>query len=972
MAVSNNFSASSLDFNGFGGLSQPTALVWGADGRLYVTEVDGDVHVLTIAFGDPDPTDGDTTARFHVTDQVTLNHVKSIPNHNDDGSANAATKRQVTGIDVTPQFDANGDPVMIGGKPAVTVYVTSSDSRIGAGGGGADANLDTNSGIITKLTQTGPNSWDAVDLVRGLARSEENHALNGLEVIQVLDADGKLVSERLIVANGGNANNGAPSNHFAGQQETAYSAAILEVDLTMLASMPVLTDGGRKYVYDVPTLDDPALPGADDGNDPFGGNDGFNGGKIDPAGPIGIYSPGYRNAYDVEVTEDGRVYTYDNGANNLWGGRPIGEAGDNGASSDFAQALGYIALNLNNGDGSTKDPMSLVAWDPKNYDQMHEVTRSDDLAGRVLAAGQGGAQTYTLDGLTYVYGGHPNPTRAEGSRAGLLFTPEDGVGNAFLLVSNVDSAGNGGGSDYDEVIAWLQAVEADNAAYPTTGVYGADDQELTRKVLAVTPGVLYDIYGFADGSGQVVVAGGAAPQGGTFLGQAGLPADIGEIIAAANPAEGNYLEGGFTDGALDSGKGSINGLTEYTSTVLDGGGVDMSGALIAASLNQGSLIVIGRDANGVVQTTTGGSGETLAADRTVLQAGGGPLGLASIGDEFGAMGLGNAFRGSIWVATYKQNGPFIEIFQPANGAVPLAGQDVTDDTDADLDGLNELIDPFEFSAENGYALEVGQKIVLDFTQQNTNFPGTLSDTGFLGAALDGVTPNQDARTAAENFPADQQQDGLYDNGGNIIPGGNAPTFQIKNAQPGTAVGSANSARDAVHTGIRPDPDVGRILATLDMANWIPSQQGGIVEGQVSGLMFGDGTQSNFLRIVMGAVGGTPYLEVGVETGDVYQRITRVDVPGLADPAVTGVELRLEIAIDAGFAVGAAYRLDGAADFVALPLNGFVLPQGVLRDVLTGAHQIAGQTSGAAIGLIAEDVAADTLTTVDFNELKIEA
>ena len=43
---------------------------------------------------------------------------------------------------------------------------------------------------------------------------------------------------------------------------------------------------------------------------------------------MSIYSPGYRNAYDVEVTEDGRVWTYDNGANNSWGGRPIGEAGD--------------------------------------------------------------------------------------------------------------------------------------------------------------------------------------------------------------------------------------------------------------------------------------------------------------------------------------------------------------------------------------------------------------------------------------------------------------------------------------------------------------------------------------------------------------------------------------------------------------------------------------------------------------------
>ena len=166
-----------------------------------------------------------------------------------------------------------------------------------------------------------------------------------------------------------------------------------------------------------------------------------------------------------------------------------------------------------------------------------------------------------IDGLTYVYGGHPNPTRAEGSRAGLLFTPEGGVNNSFLLVSNVDSAGNGGGSDYDEVIAWLQAVEADNANYPTTGVYGADNQEMTNRVLAVTPGVAYDIYGFADGTGQAVPVGDPAPQGGTLLGQAGLPSDIGEVIDAANPVEGNYLEGGFTDGALDSGKGSINGMT---------------------------------------------------------------------------------------------------------------------------------------------------------------------------------------------------------------------------------------------------------------------------------------------------------------------------------------------------------------------------------------------------------------------------
>lgn len=413
MAVTNNFASSTLDLNvGNGGvsLSQPTALVWGPDGRLYVTEVDGDVKVLTIAFGDADPSDSDPTASFYVTDAVTLDQVKTIPNYNDDGSASGQSNRQVTGIDVTAQYDENGDQVFINGEPAVTMYVTSSDSRIGAGGSGNDADLDTNSGIITKLTQTGPDSWEAVDIVRGLARSEENHALNGLEVIQEFDANGKLVSERIIVANGGNANTGAPSNNFAGQQEQPYSAAILEVDLDALNAMDVLTDPstGRSYVYDLPTLDDPTRAGTDDAGDPHGGNDGFNSAKITEDSPVQIYSPGYRNAYDVEVTDDGRVFTYDNGANNSWGGRPVGEAGDNGGTIDFAQALGYIATNLNNGEGNSNDDINIVAWNPDNKDQFHEVTRSDDLDGRELSVGAGGTQTYEQDGLTIVYGGHPN------------------------------------------------------------------------------------------------------------------------------------------------------------------------------------------------------------------------------------------------------------------------------------------------------------------------------------------------------------------------------------------------------------------------------------------------------------------------------------------------------------------------------------------------------------------------------------
>ncbi len=977
MAVTNDFAASTLDLNGKVAINQPTALVWGADGRLYVTEADGDVRVLTVAFGDKDPLDSNNTAQFYVTEAVTLSLVKgAIQNHNDNGTTNSGVNRQVTGIDVTQQFDGNGNPIMIGGKPAVTIYVTSSDSRIGAGNGGGDVNLDTNSGVITKMVQTGPNSWDAIDIVRGLPRSEENHATNGLEVIQVLDATGKLVSERMIVAAGGNANTGAPSNNFAGQQEQPLSAAILEIDLTMISGMTVQTAAnGRKFVYDIPTLNDPLRGGSPDNNDPFGGNDGFNSAKLPADGPISVYSPGYRNAYDVEVTEDGRVWTYDNGANNSWGGRPIGEAGDIGNTIDLAQTLGYIATNLNNGEGNTNDPINLVNWNPSNKDNFHEVTRSDDLGDRVLSAGQGGAQTFVHEGLTYVYGGHPNPTRAEGALAGLLFSPASGANDAYLLVSDQDSyADDLDQPDYGAVIDWFETVEAAN---PKSGIYGVNPGDLTKKVLSVTPGVLYDIYKFADGSGAAVVAGASPnlnpPANGTFLGQSGLPADIAQIVAYRNPIEGDYKEAGKTDGALDTGNGSINGLTEYTSTILDQGNVKMSGAIIAAQLNGGNLIIMGRSADGTMSSTTSG-GFAVAADRTTLQTGAAPLGLAAIGDDFLDRGLNKAFQGSIWAASYGTSQPFIQIFQPQGTDVPLAGVAIVNPTDRDLDGVSHVEDPFEFSNVNGYALAPGEQILIDFNPQNTSFPNTISSTGLLGAALDSVTPNRDAQTSFEGFTGDQVLSGLYDIGGNILPGGNAPILQIKKVVAGTVVGSANSARDALHTGIRPSEDTDRIVATIVAKNWTLEKSGTAAAGQLTGMMFGDGTQSNFVRFVFGSVNGQLGFEVGFEIADVYIVLARVVVPGLADAGVNRVELRLTLDKMNGFAVTPEYRLEGQSEFTAVNLSGFVLPEGVLRDVLTGDHSIgAGDApSGAAIGFLAENAAGEELDAVDFYSLRIDA
>ena len=64
--------------------------------------------------------------------------------------------------------------VVAGTAQNPVIYVASGDPRIGGGSNGNDKNLDTNSGIIARLTWNG-SSWQKLDLVRGLPRSEGSH-----------------------------------------------------------------------------------------------------------------------------------------------------------------------------------------------------------------------------------------------------------------------------------------------------------------------------------------------------------------------------------------------------------------------------------------------------------------------------------------------------------------------------------------------------------------------------------------------------------------------------------------------------------------------------------------------------------------------------------------------------------------------------------------------------------------------------
>ena len=181
----------------------------------------------------------------------------------------------------------------------------------------------------------------------------------------------------LIVAQGGNTNAGAPSANFDHLSEYALSATILEIDLTMLDGMPILLDAtsNQPYIYDIPTLDDPTRPNDSNGkdiNDPFGGNDGLNQAKYIPGGPISIFSTGYRNQYDVVLTELGYVYTWDNGPNGGIGGHPDNEGSPNVTNNwvpgePGSNSPGPNDAKVNNKDGLHKVTQGYYAGHPNTY-----------------------------------------------------------------------------------------------------------------------------------------------------------------------------------------------------------------------------------------------------------------------------------------------------------------------------------------------------------------------------------------------------------------------------------------------------------------------------------------------------------------------------------------------------------------------------------------------------------------------------
>ena len=375
-------------------VNNPTSLDFGPDNKLYVSQQNGIILQYTVERDNAEPGAGS----YSVLETNAIDLVQQdIPNHTDDGLVTTVNVRHVTGI------------LTAGTAENPVIYATSSDNLIGGGGSGNDQNLDTNSGMLSKLTFNG-STWDKVDLVRGLPRCEENHSTNGMDIFV---KDGITY---MLLQQGGHTNMGAPSNNFVGTSEYLLSGSLLIVNLTQLESMPTFIDprSNTEYVYDLPTINDPEKEDIDntdenfpyppshplynatiDLGDPFGGNNSLNQAFAEPGGPVQIFSPGYRNAYDVVVMENGNIYTYDNGPNNNWGGLPV----------------------IFDADGSLKGDESNTTYEPENGDFItNEFNENGTYShGDTLHF----VGTIDDENNTY-YGGHPVPIVAFPSRANLI------------------------------------------------------------------------------------------------------------------------------------------------------------------------------------------------------------------------------------------------------------------------------------------------------------------------------------------------------------------------------------------------------------------------------------------------------------------------------------------------------------------------------------------------------------------------
>ena len=926
----------------------PTGIAFSKTGNptLFVAQQDGTVYRYDVERS-PDGPDADDTDEFAATSSLAIEVIQDdTQNFDDDGTVNNTQKRQVTGLATTT--DDNGNDVL---------YVSSSDWRIAVG---TDSGLDTNSGQIHKITLdpvTGAVISN-VAILRGLPRSEENHANNGIS----LAVDPNTGDDIMYVAVGGITNKGAPGNNFAGTTDFAWSAAIIKINLTTLETYDVRTDAnGNEFVVDLPTTDDPTRSNVDlntlniqnlnldpnftlddNGNvggvlqpDWAGGNNGLNQAKITDhvlvsengqltlaENPVTLFAPGYRNSYDVITLENGEVFTWDNGPNGGWGGQPLSFS-DGAIVDDWTTEL---ATNEFNETGS------------KGFgDQLHYLGNTSDEYG--------------------TYGGHASPLRAAKEALDAAFnsdgtykgaTPNDPItADGVQLFANEAEA-----QDYLAKLLIIYEQDAGGSWNDVTSNTGlpADLFDVLQDYDWKHPGSsISDPTAFFDGT---------SVQDGTPFSPESQLLDEDE------------------DGSLVVTPNSTNGLTEYRATYFNGA---LQGAIVAASFDETLYFAMPED--------TDGDGRTDAASivHTVSLSGSNPLALDSLPD-FGLSStlIDNTgdgvddFSGIMAVATYGAD--TITILVPG-------GTPIDPGNDLDLDGQNDTIDSHVGDPQNGLGviLNQGQEDRWDFEPNNpaSTPPGAVptgnSIAGGIGinaAFRDGVVP------AVSNGGDDNA--GLYD-GGVFNLGGASSFASIDEAHDGAAEGSGNTQRDVLGIGFGA-PDAERLAITTEMINIFTYSLNTDAPAKTwdgderVGLVVGPGDQTNFAEgtIATRDEGGTVKygVQILVETNEVPQSIF-VEIPGIENPVIAGLgDPNFQVAMDFDLTAGlesasarARYVDNGSyTDWVSTPA--LAIPQEVV-DAIKGAYDNQGATSGAFVGMLATAAAGDDSFAASWDWIDVE-
>ncbi|NJC25892.1 malectin domain-containing carbohydrate-binding protein [Neolewinella antarctica] len=782
-----SFGESNLDFNNIGGVAKGTSLMFGPDGRLYVVGIDGAVDIFSIQRNGPND--------YVVLSSEELLDVKNIPNHNDDGLANIGNKREATGLTVA------------GTAAAPVIYVTSSDSRIGGPSG--DQNLDTNSGVITRLTWNG-TSWDVVDIVRGLPRSEENHATNGLEFVTVNGTD------FLIVCSGGHTNAGSPSDNFAWTTEYALSAAILSVNLTQLENIPPTTDpiSSRKFIYDLPTLDDPTRSNANgiidpdavgytgiDINDPWGGNDGLNQAMMVVGGPVQIFSGGYRNSYDLVVTAAGKVFCTDNGANGGWGGLPANEGGGL-VTNEYISSEPGSSSQVGGEQVNNQDHLTLITNDIQSY------------------------------GLGSFYGGHPVPVRANPTGAGLFTNPTVNANTNSVfrtLIYDPDGSRGAGYTDDPSIglpanwppvpVSLADAREGDWRG-PGTSNPDGDDDVLVTTWGTNTNGI--DEYTASNFNG--------AMQGNLLAGKNG-----GVLRRVELDANGGLLQ--LTPSFISNLGGNALGITCNSD-------VDpFPGTVWVATFN-GTIKVL--EPQDFVCFEPGEPGYSATGDND--------LDGYTNQDEIDNKDAAQTVKEVICNGGNQPN----DFDKAAGGTLTSDLNDLDDDND----NIPDANDPFQLGDPTvGGSDAFNLPVINDLLSDNQELKGYLG-LGFTGMMNNGAAnPNWMDWLDRRDSPSDPNPNDIL--GGAV----GAMTMQMT---AGTALGNTNTQEKAFQYGVNVDQSTNTFSVEGRLVNFSdPLQLYGNSAPQNGelGLFIGDGTQSNYIKFVLTAGGSLQALQ---EINDVPQ------------------------------------------------------------------------------------------------------